>query len=131
MHPDVQNNPKLRARYGLDHKNNGLVLIIVLIVTALISWLIWSANYYSNPKLSSQLIAYQNVGNNQIKVTYQVKSKKIKTQISCRLVARDIYRNIVGETNDLIDKPNQKTFTRTITLNTLSPAVNADVVGCE
>ena len=131
MHPDVQNNPKLRARYGLDHKNIGLVLIIVLIVTALISWLIWSANYYSNPKLSSQLIAYQNVGNNQIKVTYQVKSKKIKTQISCRLVARDIYRNIVGETNDLIDKPNQKTFTRTITLNTLSPAVNADVVGCE
>lgn len=131
MHPDVQNNPKLRARYGLDHKNNGLVLIIVLIVTALISWLIWSATYYSNPKLSSQLIAYQNVGNNQIKVTYQVKSKKIKTQISCRLVARDIYRNIVGETNDLIDKPNQKTFTRTITLNTLSPAVNADVVGCE
>ena len=131
MHPDIQNNPKLRARYGLDHKNNGLVLIIVLIVTALISWLIWSATYYSNPKLSSQLIAYQNVGNNQIKVTYQVKSKKIKTQISCRLVARDIYRNIVGETNDLIDKPNQKTFTRTITLNTLSPAVNADVVGCE
>lgn len=131
MHPDVQNNPKLRARYGLDHKNNGLVLIIVLIVTALISWLIWSATYYSNPKLSSQLIAYQNVGNNQIKVTYQVKSKKIKTQITCRLVARDIYRNIVGETNDLIDKPNQKTFTRTITLNTLSPAVNADVVGCE
>lgn len=131
MHPDVQNNPKLRARYGLDHKNIGLVLIIVLIVTALISWLIWSATYYSNPKLSSQLIAYQNVGNNQIKVTYQVKSKKIKTQISCRLVARDIYRNIVGETNDLIDKPNQKTFTRTITLNTLSPAVNADVVGCE
>lgn len=131
MHPDVQNNPKLRARYGLDHKNNGLVLIIVLIVTALISWLIWSATYYSNPKLSSQLIAYQNVGNNQIKVTYQVKSKKIKTQILCRLVARDIYRNIVGETNDLIDKPNQKIFTRTITLNTLSPAVNADVVGCE
>ena len=131
MHPDVQNNPKLRARYGLDHKNNGLVLIIVLIVTALISWLIWSANYYSNPKLISQLIAYQNVGDNQIKVTYQVKSKKIKTQISCRLVARDIYRNIVGETNDLIDKPNQKIFTRTITLNTLSPAVNADVVGCE
>ncbi len=131
MHPDIQNNPKLRARYGLDHKNNGLVLIIVLIVTALISWLIWSATYYSNPKLSSQLIAYQNVGNNQIKVTYQVKSKKIKTQITCRLVARDIYRNIVGETNDLIDKPNQKIFTRTITLNTLSPAVNADVVGCE
>lgn len=131
MHPDVQNNPKLRARYGLDHKNNGLVLIIVLIVTALISWLIWSANYYSNPKLISQLIAYQNVGDNQIKVTYQVRSKKIKSQITCRLVARDIYRNIVGETNDLIDKPNQKTFTRTITLNTLSPAVNADVVGCE
>lgn len=131
MHPDVQNNPKLRARYGLDHKNNGLVLIIVLIVTALISWLIWSATYYSNPKLSSQLIAYQNVGDNQIKVTYQVRSKKIKSQITCRLVARDIYRNIVGETNDLIDKPNQKIFTRTITLNTLSPAVNADVVGCE
>ena len=131
MHPDIQNNPKLRARYGLDHKNNGLVLIIVLIVTTLISWLIWSATYYSNPKLSSQLIAYQNVGNNQIKVTYQVKSKKIKTQITCRLVARDIYRNIVGETNDLIDKPNQKIFTRTIMLNTLSPAVNADVVGCE
>ena len=131
MHPDVQNNPKLRARYGLDHKNNGLVLIIVLIVTTLISWLIWSATYYSNPKLSSQLIAYQNVGNNQIKVTYQVKSKKIKTQITCRLVARDFYRNIVGETNDLIDKPNQKIFTRTITLNTLSPSVNADVVGCE
>lgn len=131
MHPDIQNNPKLRARYGLDHKNNGLVLIIVLIVTALISWLIWSATYYSNPKLSSQLIAYQNVGNNQIKVTYQVKSSKINNQITCRLVARDIYRNIVGETNDLIDKPNQKIFTRTITLNTLSPAVNADVVGCE
>ena len=131
MHPDVQNNPKLRARYGLDHKNNGLVLVIVLTVTALISWLIWSATYYSNPNLSSQLVAYQNISNNQIKVTYQVKSSKIRGQIICRLVARDLYRNIVGETNDLIEKPNQKIFTRTVTLSTLSPAVNADVVGCE
>lgn len=131
MHPDVQVNPKLRARYGLDHKNFSLISLIVLTVTALIGWLIWSALYYANPKLSVQLIAYQNQGNNQIVVTYQVKSTTVREKIICRVVARDLYRNIVGEINDSIVYPSQKSITRITTLSTLSPAVNAEVISCE
>jgi hypothetical protein len=42
-----------------------------------------------------------------------------------------MYRNIVGESNDVITKPTEKIFTRTALLNTLTTAVNADVTGCQ
>lgn len=131
MHPKVLSTPALRTRYGLDHKNTSLIWLLVIIAISLIGWLVWSASYYSNPKISTQLISFENKGTNQISLTYQIKVKNLPSSISCRLVARDMYRNIVGESNDVITEPTEKIFTRTALLNTLTTAVNADVTGCQ
>lgn len=123
-------DPYLRNRYGIKERRypKWLVPAIVLAVIGG-SWLLWSANHFANPEIRSTLISFREIDAKSIEIRYSVEIKSPKSEVVCRLSARDYGLNIVGQIDDLIPK-GTKSAMRIVQIPTRLAAVNAKIESC-
>ena len=130
MTEPYEGDPYLQKRYGITKSRFPKWLITAAIVTIVGGgWLAWSANHYSNPEFRSTLISFQEIDSKSIEIRYLVEIKDPKTQLICRLSARDFGLNIVGQIDQEIPAGKAKVELVTV-VPTRSESVNADVSSC-
>jgi hypothetical protein len=130
MTEPFQSDPYLRNRYGIAERRSPKWLAAAIAFAVIGgAWLIWSANHFSNPEIRSTLISFREVDAKSIEIRYSVEIKNPKSEVICRLSARDYGLNIVGQIDDPIPKGVTNT-TRIVQIPTRLAAVNAKVESC-
>ena len=115
-------------RYGIK-KGQNWVGFAVLIAIAGIGWLTWAGLHHSNPPIRVQLISFTVNSDRETSIRYSVDRDGIEGPVVCTLIARDYYKNIVGQLDEEIPAGQGKIEQRT-SVATRIEAVNADVLGC-
>lgn len=115
-------------RYGIRPKNQWRAPAIILAIVGL-SWLSWAGLHHSNPPIRFSLISYSITSDREISVRYSVQRLDKNASVICTLIARDFYKEVVGQIDDLIE-PGLANLERTTTVKSRGPAVNANVIGC-
>jgi len=115
-------------RYGV-RKKRGWVGIALLLAVVGVAWITWSGLYHSNPALRVQLISFTIDSDREVSVRYWVDRQDPKTVTICTLVARDFYKDIVGQIDIEIPAGKEKVELVSV-VPTRNTAVNADVSTC-
>jgi len=115
-------------RYGIK-KGQNWVGFAVLIAIAGIGWLTWAGLHHSNPPIRVQLISFTVISDRETSIRYSVDRDGVEGPVVCTLIARDYYKNIVGQLDEEIPAGQGKIGQRT-SVATRIEAVNADVLGC-
>ena len=115
-------------RYGIK-KGQNWVGFAVLIAIAGIGWLTWAGLHHSNPPIRVQLISFTVESDRETSIRYSVDRDGVDGPVICTLIARDYYKNIVGQLDEEIPAGQGKIEQRT-SVATRIEAVNADVLGC-
>jgi hypothetical protein len=133
VHPKVLTDPILRERYGIKPKGKSNLWLGIFFSVMAILWFIWSGTNIANPAIRSELISFKVVDEQKISITYSIKVKDLSGAHSCKLVARDIDKNVVGEFTDQMPGKSLGIGSnlRTIEISTRIPAVNAGISSCQ
>ena len=115
-------------RYGIK-KGQNWVGFAVLIAIAGIGWLTWAGLHHSNPPIRVQLISFTVNSDRETSIRYSVDRDGVEGPVVCTLIARDYYKNIVGQLDEEIPAGQGKIEQRTFVATRIE-AVNADVLGC-
>ncbi len=115
-------------RYGIRPRNQWRVPAIILAIVGL-SWISWAGLHHSNPPIRFSLISYSITSDREISLRYSMQRHDKNAAVICTLIARDFYKEIVGQIDDLIE-PGLGSLERTTTVKSRGPAVNANVIGC-
>ena len=115
-------------RYGIK-KGVNWVGFTVLLAIAGIGWLTWAGLHHSNPPIRVQLISFTVESDRETSIRYSVDRNGVDGPVICTLIARDYYKNIVGQLDEEIPAGQGKIEQRT-SVATRIEAVNADVLGC-
>ena len=121
----------LDDRYGRTRTRSqlfGRVLTVALILS-LFGWLLWAANYHSDPQIKVTLISFKAVNEKAMGIDFQVSRRDPKSPVECQLVAVDIDKYVVGEISYRIP-PGKKRETISTTIPTRSYSVSASVSRC-
>ena len=130
MTEPIENDPYLRARYGISKARFPKWLITAILISVIGGgWLLWTANHYTYPEIKSTLISFREVDAKNIEIRYSIKIKNPNSQVICRLAARDYELNIVGQIDDEIPL-GTKSATRIVQIPTRLAAVNAQIESC-
>lgn len=133
MTEPIENDPYLRARYGISKARFSRfpTWLITAILISVIGggWLLWTANHYTYPEIKSTLISFREVDAKSIEIRYSIEIKNPKSQVICRLAARDFGLNIVGQIDDQIPL-GTSSITRIVQIPTRLAAVNAQIESC-
>jgi hypothetical protein len=115
-------------RYGVKKKRSWVSIALILAVVGVV-WITWSGLYHSNPDLRVQLISFTIDSDREVSVRYWVERSNSEAATICTLVARDYYKDIVGQIDIEIPAGKEKVELVSV-VPTRSPAVNADVSTC-
>jgi hypothetical protein len=115
-------------RYGIK-KGRNWVGFAVFIAVAGIGWLTWAGLHHSNPPIRVQLISFTVESDRETSIRYSVDRDGVYDPVICTLIARDYYKNIVGQLDEEVPAGQGKVELRT-SVATRIEAVNADVLGC-
>jgi len=131
---DRHSTPYLRARYGIAERTfarrvKSWVIAAVALVLIGGAWLVWSADHFAKPEISSTLITFHAENDKQISIRYYVNVRTASKSHQCILIASDYQANTVGEVTDLIPA-GVNSYTRNITIPTRAPAVAASIDHC-
>lgn len=131
---DRHSTPYLRARYGIAERTfarrvKSWVIAAVALVLIGGAWLVWSADHFAKPEISSTLITFHADNDKQISIRYYVNVRTASKSHQCILIASDYQANTVGEVTDLIPA-GVNSYTRNITIPTRAPAVAASIDHC-
>jgi len=131
---DRHSTPYLRARYGIAERTfarrvKSWVIAAVALVLIGGAWLVWSADHFAKPEISSTLITFHADNDKQISIRYYVNVRTASKPHQCILIASDYQANTVGEVTDLIPA-GVNSYTRNITIPTRAPAVAASIDHC-
>ncbi len=115
-------------RYGV---KKGRSWIAVALITALVGvgWITWAGLYHSNPGLRVQLISFTVDSDRAVSVRYFVERQSPEDATICTVIARDFYKDIVGQIDIEIPAGKEKVELVSV-VPTRSQAVNADVSSC-
>lgn len=133
VHPKVLTDPILRERYGIKPKGKSNLWLGIFFSVLAILWFIWSGTNIANPAIRSELISFNVVDEQKISITYSIKVRDLASAHSCKLVARDIDKNVVGEFTDQMpgNSLGIGSNLRTVEISTRIPAVNAGISTCQ
>ena len=133
VHPKVLTDPILRERYGIKPKGKSNLWLGIFFSVLAILWFIWSGTNIANPAIRSELISFNVVDEQKISITYSIKVRDQASAHSCKLVARDIDKNVVGEFTDQMPGNSLSIGSnlRTVEISTRIPAVNAGISTCQ
>ena len=115
-------------RYGVGKKRSWVGIALIFAVVG-VSWITWSGLYHSNPDIRVQLISFTIDNDREVSVRYSVDRRSAQDTTICTLIARDFYKDIVGQI-DLEIPPGKEKVELVSVIPTRSPAVNADVSTC-
>ncbi len=123
-------NDYMRERYGNPQKAHRpwLVPALVLLIVGG-GWLLWSANHYSNPEISTDLISFTTANPKQVTLRYFVNVRTASRSHQCILIATDYQTNTVGQITDTIPQGDHS-YTRNVLIPTRAPAVSASIEHC-
>jgi hypothetical protein len=127
---DLAGDDCLHQRYGRSQKGKKPWLapaIILLVVGG--SWLVWSANHYSRPEISTELISFSVKNPQAVSLRYFVKVRTAGRSHQCIFTASDYQANIVGQVTDIIPR-GAHNYTRTVSIPTRTQAVSATIARC-
>ena len=120
----------LRNRYGNSQNSRPrwiLPAVILLLVGG--SWLLWSANHYSKPEVSTELISFTTSNPKAVTFRYFINVRTASRSHQCIVTATDYQANIVGQITDTIPA-GRNNYNRTIVIPTRAPAVSATIEHC-
>jgi hypothetical protein len=117
----------LKARYGTKEPRWKFTAIVIGFV--FLGWTLWSANHAAHPDIRSQLISFNVRSDSAVEISYSLQFKDPSKVHTCRLVARDFQKNVVGELRDEIPTKLPR-LVRTVSIPTRTKAVNAGILSC-
>ena len=115
-------------RYGIKKGVNWVGFAVFLAIAG-IGWLTWAGLHHSNPPIRVQLISFTVENDRETSIRYSVDRNGVEGPVICTLIARDYYKNIVGQLDEEVPPGQGKVELRT-SVATRIEAVNADVLGC-
>jgi hypothetical protein len=115
-------------RYGV---KKGRSWIAVALITAIlgVGWITWAGLYHSNPEIRVQLISFTVDSDRAVSVRFFVERDSAEATNICTVIARDFYKDIVGQIDVEIPSGKEKVELVSV-VPTRSKAVNADVSTC-
>ena len=115
-------------RYGVKKHRSWIAVALITAIIGVV-WITWAGLYHSNPEIRVQLISFNVDSDRAVSVRYFVNRNSAKATSICTLIARDFYKDIVGQID--IEIPAGKEKVELVSrVPTRSLAVNADVSTC-
>ena len=115
-------------RYGLRKKRSWVGIALITAVVG-VGWITWAGLYHSNPEIRVQLISFKVDSDREVSVRYFVERDSAEAISICTVIARDFYKDIVGQID--VEIPSGKERVELVSVvPTRSLAVNADVSTC-
>ena len=115
-------------RYGLRKKRSWVGAALITAVVG-VGWITWAGLYHSNPEIRVQLISFTVDSDRKVSVRYFVERDSAEAVSICTVIARDFYKDIVGQIDVEIPSGKEKVELVSV-VPTRSLAVNADVSTC-
>jgi nitrogen regulatory protein PII-like uncharacterized protein len=115
-------------RYGLRKKRSWVGIALITAIVG-IGWITWAGLYHSNPEIRVQLISFTIDNDREVSVRYFVERDSADAVSICTVIARDFYKDIVGQIDVEIPSGKEKVELVSV-VPTRSLAVNADVSTC-
>jgi len=115
-------------RYGLRKKRSWVGVALITAIVG-VGWITWAGLYHSNPEIRVQLISFTVDSDREVSVRYFVERDSAEAVSICTVIARDFYKDIVGQIDVEIPSGNEKVELVSV-VPTRSQAVNADVSTC-
>jgi nitrogen regulatory protein PII-like uncharacterized protein len=115
-------------RYGLRKKRSWVGIALITAVVG-VGWITWAGLYHSNPEIRVQLISFTVDSDREVSVRYFVERDSAEAVSICTVIARDFYKDIVGQIDVEIPSGKEKVELVSV-VPTRNLAVNADVSTC-
>jgi len=125
-----ENNDYIRERYGISQKaRKPWILPAVLFLLVGGAWIIWSADHFSKPEVTTDLITFTTSNPKEVPVRYFINVRTANRSHQCILIASDYQANTVGQITDVIPA-GAHNYTRNVVIPIRTPAVSASIVHC-
>ena len=115
-------------RYGLRKKRSWVGVALITAIVG-VGWITWAGLYHSNPEIRVQLISFTVDSDRAVSVRYSVDRNSAEATSICTVIARDFYKDIVGQIDVEIPAGKEKVELVSV-VPTRNLAVNADVSTC-
>jgi nitrogen regulatory protein PII-like uncharacterized protein len=115
-------------RYGLRKKRSWVGVALITAIVG-VGWITWAGLYHSNPEIRVQLISFTVDSDREVSVRYFVERDSAEAVSICTVIARDFYKDIVGQIDVEIPSGKEKVELVSV-VPTRNLAVNADVSTC-
>jgi len=115
-------------RYGVKKRRSWIAVALITAVVG-VGWVTWAGLYHSNPQIRVQLISFTVDSDRAVSVRYFVDRNSADATSICTVIARDFYKDIVGQIDVEVPAGKEKVELVSV-VPTRSQAVNADVSTC-
>jgi hypothetical protein len=115
-------------RYGVKKPRSWIAIALITAIVG-VGWITWAGLYHSNPENRVQLISFTVDSDRAVSVRYYVDRSSAEVTTICTVIARDFYKDIVGQVDVEIPAGKEKVEMVSV-VPTRSQAVNADVSTC-
>ena len=115
-------------RYGVKRPRRWIAVALITAIVG-VGWITWAGLYHSNPEIRVQLISFTVDSDREVSVRYFVERDSADAVSICTVIARDFYKDIVGQIDVEIPAGKEKVELVSI-VPTRNLAVNADVSTC-
>ena len=112
-------------RYGVKKQRSWIAIALITAIVG-VGWITWAGLYHSNPQIRVQLISFTVDSDRAVSVRYFVDRNSADTASICTVIARDFYKDIVGQIDVEVPAGKEKVELVSV-VPTRSQAVNADV----
>ncbi|MGN6574667.1 MAG: DUF4307 domain-containing protein [Nocardioides sp.] len=122
----------LSERYGSPSatRRKAIVAVVVVLVAAGLSWLVWVMLEHGRPEAQSSLVSFDAVGQHAAVATFTVVRRSEDIEASCLLRALAADHTIVGELEVPVGPGGPRVQTLERTVRTERQATSVDVLGC-
>ena len=115
-------------RYGVKRPRSWKAVAVITAIVG-VGWITWAGLYHSNPEIRVQLISFTVDSDRAVSVRYSVERSSAEATSICTVIARDFYKDIVGQIDVEIPAGQEKVELVSV-VPTRNLAVNADVSTC-
>ena len=115
-------------RYGVKMARSWIAIALITAILG-VGWITWAGLYHSNPEIRVQLISFTVDSDRAVSVRYFVERDSAEATSICTVIARDFYKDVVGQIDVEIPAGKEKVELVSV-VPTRSKAVNADVSTC-
>ena len=108
-----------------------MVIVVVAVIAAVaLTWLVWTALLHATPVVSGQVPGYTVVSDTKITVTVTVDRPDPSIPVACRVSAKAVDFQPVGELIVRFEATEEKVVNQTVTITTVRRATTAVVNEC-